>query len=363
MITTDCIIIGGGPAGLCAAKTALDSGLKVILFDRNHRLGGQLIKQTHKFFGSTHQYASMRGFDIAEKLIQDISSNPMCTLYTHATVVGLYPENVVTVLINQDYLRFQATSVCVATGASEKSLAFENNDLPGIYGAGAIQTLMNLYGVIPGKEVIMIGSGNIGLIVSYQLIQAGVTVKAVIEAAPAIGGYTVHASKLIRCGVPIYLSTTITKAYGDEKIEGIEIVSLNAQGQPLENTKQQLTTDALCIAVGLSPMHQLCSMINANVAYIAECGGYVPIVSDQFETSIAGVFAVGDATGIEEASSAMMEGYLVGLYMGQYCHSHHPQFERLVNEYQQQLHELRFGPYGQKTQIGLRKMKARWQDA
>ena len=87
-------------------------------------------------------------------------------------------------------------------GASEKFLAFENNDLPGIYGAGAVQTLMNLYGVLPGQEIMMVGSGNIGLIVSYQLLQAGVKVKAIIEAAPTIGGYKVHASKIRRLGNP-----------------------------------------------------------------------------------------------------------------------------------------------------------------
>jgi sarcosine oxidase subunit alpha len=177
MIKKELIIIGGGPSGLCAAKMAVDAGIRVLLIDRSPKLGGQLIKQTHKFFGSKAQYAKTRGFDIARLLIDQVKDHPLIEILQEATVVGLYEDKVVTVYHEDTYTKYQADRVIVATGASEKFLAFENNDLPGIYGAGAVQTLMNLYGVLPGQEIIMVGSGNIGLIVSYQLLQAGVHVK------------------------------------------------------------------------------------------------------------------------------------------------------------------------------------------
>jgi len=357
MIYKDLIIIGGGPSGLCAAKTALEAGISVLIIERSPEVGGQLVKQTHKFFGSKEQYAKMRGYDIAHKLYQDILAFSNLEILTDTTVVGLYQDQVVTVLNKEKYLRYQAGSIIVATGASEKFLAFENNDLPGIYGAGATQTLMNVYGVLPGKEVVMVGSGNIGLIVSYQLMQAGVKVKAIVEASPSIGGYKVHASKMTRLGVPILTSTTVKKALGKEEIEAIELVSLDKNWQEIPDTSKIMTLDALCISVGLTPMHQLLSMVGTEMKFVPELGGFVPIINNHHQTSVQSIFVCGDAVGIEEASSAMMEGYLTGLYVSEYLNHSHPDHETLVQHYESQLSQLRDGPFGIKTKVGLTKLK------
>ena len=357
MIEKDLIIIGGGPSGLCAAKTALEAGMEVLLIDRSPNLGGQLVKQTHKFFGSKAQYAKTRGFDIAKKLITDLEKFEKLEIKSNTTVTGLYPDHVVTTYDNHDYLRYQAKAVIVATGASEKFLAFENNDLPGIYGAGAVQTLMNSYGVIPGSEIVMVGSGNIGLIVSYQLLQAGVKVKAIIEAAPTIGGYKVHASKIRRLGIPILTSTTVKKAIGKDAIEEIEIVSLDEKWNEVPNSSQFISLDALCISVGLSPMHQLLSMVNAKTKFINELGGFVPVIDHHHQTSIPGIFVCGDAVGIEEASSAMMEGYLTGLYASNHLGKSHPNEKEMITHYENQLSMLRDGPFGIKTKVGLEKLR------
>ncbi len=357
MIQKELIIIGGGPSGLCAAKMAAEAGVSVLVCDRSLKLGGQLIKQTHKFFGSKAQYAKTRGFDIAKILIDDVIHHSMVEIMTEATVVGLYPDKVVTVYHNDTYIKYQAQTIIVATGASEKFLAFENNDLPGIYGAGAVQTLMNLYGVLPGQDIIMVGSGNIGLIVSYQLLQAGVNVKAIVEAAPTIGGYKVHASKIRRLGIPIMTQTTIQKAIGKEHIEAVELVSLDDKWQPIPGTEKTMPIDALCISVGLSPMHQLLSMVNAKTKFIPELGGFVPVIDDHHQTTVEGIFACGDAVGIEEASSAMMEGYLTGLYVTKHLHKEHPEQQRLMEKYEYELNMLRNGPFGVKTKIGLEKLR------
>src|SRR5690606_34976040 len=146
MLSKDLVIIGGGPAGLCAAINAASVGQSSLIIDRSPMLGGQLIKQTHMFFGSEKQYAKTRGIDIAKKLIKEVEESPLVEVWINSTAVGLYEDKVVTVLKDDKYLKVQAKAIIVATGASEKSLAFENNDLPGIYGAGAVQTLMNVYG-------------------------------------------------------------------------------------------------------------------------------------------------------------------------------------------------------------------------
>ena len=357
MIYKDLIIIGGGPSGLSAAKMALEAGISVLIIERSAHLGGQLIKQTHKFFGSKEQYAKTRCYDIAQKLLSDLDAFDDLVIKKEATVVGLYSDNVVTVLYNDKYERYQAKAIIVATGASEKSLAFENNDLPGIYGAGAIQTLMNLYGVLPGSETVMVGSGNIGLIVSYQLIQAGIKVKAIIEASSKIGGYKVHASKIARLGVPILTSTTIKRAIGETELEAIEIISLDEHWKEIEGSSRLMDVDTLCVSVGLTPMHQLLSMIGAQMKYVQELGGFVPIINDHHQTSIESVFVCGDAVGIEEASSAMMEGYLTGLYISDYLNQQHPNFEQETTKYEKQLSMLRDGPFGSKTKVGLQKLK------
>lgn len=358
MILKDLIIIGGGPAGLCAAKTASEAGLNVLIIERSPRLGGQLIKQTHKFFGSEKTYAKTRGFDIAKILISDVLKHPdQIEIMLDATVVGLYPGHELTVYQYGIYSKYKAKAIIVATGASEKFLAFENNDLPGIYGAGAVQTLMNLYGVLPGDSIVMVGSGNIGLIVSYQLMQAGVKVKALVEAAPKIGGYLVHASKLRRLGVPIMTSTTVKRAIGKDALEQVELVALNDKWEMIQGTEKIIDTDALCISVGLSPLHQLLSMAHVEMKFVNELGGMVPVISSEHETSVKNLFVCGDVVGIEEASSAIVEGYLVGLIAAKRLGFIHPHYETLEANYHAQLTNLRSGPFGLKTRIGLAKLR------
>lgn len=352
----DLIIVGGGPAGLSAAKIALEAGLHVTLIDRAPFVGGQLVKQTHKFFGSKDQFAKMRGIDIATHLKEQLDPYlDRLEILTDAFVVGMYKDYVLTVYQHHTYLKYKAKAVIIATGASEKVLAFENNDLPGIYGAGAVQTLMNLYGVLPGQEVVMVGSGNIGLIVSYQLIQAGVRVKAVLEAADHIGGYLVHASKLVRLGVPILTRTTVKKAFGKTRLDAVETIRLDDHWQPVAGTETILPCDVLCISVGLSPLHQLLSMASIDMTYVNELGGLVPQVNEHFETSMPRVFACGDVTGIEEASSAMVEGRMAGLMAADTLGQRHPDHETIYQALKHQLNVLRQGPMGEKIRIGLQK--------
>ncbi|MCK9236367.1 MAG: NAD(P)/FAD-dependent oxidoreductase [Acholeplasmataceae bacterium] len=357
MIQTDVLVIGGGPSGLCAAQLLIESGFKVILVDRSPVLGGQLVKQTHKFFGSKEQHAKTRGFDIANLLIDPLLNHPDLEIWTGATVLGLYPDLVATINQNEQYHKIQAQAIVVASGASEKFLAFENNDLPGVYGAGAVQTLMNQYGVRPADKIVMVGSGNIGLIVSYQCLQAGIQVQAIVEAAPQIGGYKVHASKLARLGVPIYTQKTVKKAIGKDKVEACEIVSLDDQFKEIPGTSEVIETDGICISVGLSPSYQLLDMIDAKLGYVPELGGTIPLIDDNYMTSVNHVFACGDGVGIEEASAAMMEGYLTGLAVARHLNQPHPENEQLMKQYTNALNTLREGPFGYKTNVGIEKMK------
>jgi sarcosine oxidase subunit alpha len=359
MIKTDIAVIGGGPAGLSAAIAAASSGAHVTLIDRNATPGGQLLKQTHMFFGSARQHASVRGFDIAKLLTDELEKyGDKVEVLTDSTALGLYEDGVLTVERARRYLKIQPSAIIAATGAFEKHLAFPNNDLPGIYGAGAVQTLMNQYGVAPGKSAVMVGAGNIGLIVSYQLLQAGIEVKAVIDAAPKIGGYLVHAAKIRRAGVPIYTATTVLHAHGEESLEKVTLAKLDERFQPIPGTEFEIETGVLCVAVGLTPLAELLWQIGCEMRYVPELGGHVPIRSTEYETSVKNVYVAGDVSGIEEASSAMVEGRLAGLCAAKNLGFEAPGFEAARRECLAELQALRSGPTGGKILAGLQKAVA-----
>lgn len=357
MRTTEIAIIGGGPAGLSAGISAADSGARVVLLEREDTLGGQLKKQTHKFFGSQKQYASNRGFHIGKILEEQLREyGKQVEILTKATALGFYEDGVLTFLQDKTYRKIKPDRLIVATGASEKFLAFPNNDLPGIYGAGAVQTLMNEYGVKPGANVLMVGAGNIGLIVSYQLMQAGVNVKAIIDAAPKIGGYLVHASKIRRRGVPILVSHTIKYAHGTNWVEGATIWELDENWNPIPGTEKEIEVDVICISVGLSPIVEFLWQAGCKMKYVSELGGHVPIRDRNLKTTVDEIYVAGDAAGIEEASSAMVEGKLAGISAAISLGYDNEKQENLREDYIEQLNSLRSGPVGEKILTGLNKV-------
>lgn len=358
MKNTDIAIIGGGPAGLSAAICAASLGAKIILIDDGLELGGQLIKQTHKFFGSNEQFAGIRGIEIAKKMIQDIKKLDNIEITTNATVTGYYEDDIITIVegVNGDILRkIKASRMIVATGSSENMLPFVNNDLPGVYGAGAVQTLMNLYGVVPGKSILMIGAGNIGLIVSYQLLQAGIHVEAIVETLPNIGGYLVHASKIRRLGVPIYTSHTLKQVYGTDGVDKVVICKIDKNFQFIEGAEKELNIDTICLAVGLSPLSDLLWQAGCQMKYVAELGGYVALRDDNLRTTEDNIYIAGDVAGIEEASSAMLEGKIAALNAAVSLNYKCKNFPLINKKFKEELLEFRANPLSEKVKAGIKK--------
>jgi thioredoxin reductase len=158
-----------------------------------------------------------------------------------------------------------------------------------------------------------VGSGNVGLIVSYQLVQAGAEIIAVVDILPKIGGYWVHASKITRLGIPICTSHTVKEVEGNGKVEMATVVEVDSNYRPIPGTEKHFEIDTVCIAVGLSPLSELAWMCGCKFMYIPELGGHVPVHNENMETTIQGIYVAGDAAGIEEASTAMMQGAMAGL--------------------------------------------------
>ena len=350
------MVIGGGPAGLCAALSAAALGARVLLAERDEFPGGQLVKQTHKFFGSEKQYAGDRGIHIGEMLLEKAQEEPNIEIWAASTVLAIYEDGIVTVEHEGRHTKVKPERIIIATGASENFLAFPGNDLPGVYGAGAVQTLMNVDGIKPAQRVLMVGAGNIGLIVSYQLKQAGVEVAAVIRRSPVIDGYLVHASKIQRAGIPVLTRHTILEAYGDGKVEGVVIARVGEDKKPIPGEEIRIECDAICLAVGLSPLTELAWQAGCEMAYVSELSGHVPIVDEKLETTRSGIYCAGDVSGVEEASSAMVEGRLAGISAAVSLGYGKEEAAMLQKEAMNELRELRAGPMGRQIRKGMQKV-------
>ena len=348
IIETDVAVIGAGSAGLCAAYQAASAGAQVLVIDENHLPGGQLFKQIHKFFGSRAHQAGTRGFVIGRELLDRVEKSG-AKVWLDTVVYGMQKDCSLGVIHEGQHYVVKAKKVIVATGAKENYMAFPGSTLPGVMGAGAAQTMINVNRVLPGQRILMLGSGNVGLIVSYQLMQAGADVVALVEGAPFIGGYGVHAGKIRRAGVPIFVGHTIKEITGHDQVEQVTIVAVDSKWQHIPGTEKTFDVDTVCLAVGLNPMTELVWMTGCAFTFIPAFGGHVPLHDRNMETTIKGLYVAGDVTGVEEASSAMEEGNLAGIAAAQALGFYTEQeAEAGKAEIWQRLETLRSGMFGEK---------------
>jgi NADPH-dependent 2,4-dienoyl-CoA reductase/sulfur reductase-like enzyme/Fe-S-cluster-containing hydrogenase component 2/bacterioferritin-associated ferredoxin len=288
-LEVDVLVLGGGPAGLSAAAELGKAGVRTLLVDDKHRPGGKLLLQTHKFFGSIEDCnAGTRGFEIAGILEERLEAYPSVSVWTDSTMVGVYSDRKAGVVTGGTTYRLVTPSVILnAAGAREKSLIFQGNTLPGVYGAGAFQTLVNRDLIKCAEKIFVIGGGNVGLIAAYHALQAGIGVVGLAEAMPECGGYQVHADKIKRLGVPIMTGHTVLRADGADRVETVTVAAVDEYFKPLPGTEKTLACDTILVAVGLHSIDEF---------------------SRQAEQAGVPVFSAGDAREIAEASSAVFSG-------------------------------------------------------
>lgn len=292
-LAVEALVIGGGPAGMSAAVELGKLGVKTLLVDDKHRLGGKLLLQTHRFFGSRDAvYAGTRGVAIAERLAAEVHAQRTVEVWLQSPALAVFSDQRVGVLREgRRYVLVRPRVLVVATGARERSLVFPGNTLPGVYGAGAFQTLVNRDLVRAATRLFVVGGGNVGLIAAYHALQAGIEVVGLCEALPECTGYKVHRDKLARLGVPIYTSHTVVAAHGERHVEAITIAQVDEKFRPIPGTEKTFPCDTILIAVGLDPVDEFYRKAR-------EFG--IP------------AFAAGDAQEIAEASAAIFTGRIAG---------------------------------------------------
>jgi len=292
------LIIGGGPAGLSAAIELGKRGTKTLIVDDKDRLGGKLVLQTHKFFGSVEDsHAGTRGYEIAKILEKELCEYESVEIWLNTSAAAVFSDRIVGVVRdNRKYRRIKPQKLLVTAGAREKMLSFPGNTLPGVYGAGAFQTLVNRDLVKSAQRVLIVGGGNVGLIAGYHAIQAGIEVVALVEALPRVGGYKVHADKLKRLGVPIYTGHTVVAASGSDKVETVTIARLDKHWHVVPDTHRTFEVDTVLIAVGLAEVNEF----------------YLKAKQWGMDA-----FCAGDAQEIAEASAAMFTGKIEGFKIAQ----------------------------------------------
>ncbi len=298
-LEVEVLIIGGGPSGLAAAIELGKHGIDTLLIDDKHALGGKLVLQTHKFFGSEEDSnAGVRGHDIGKLLAAEVEKHPSVKIWLNSTALFVFSDKNVGILKDGVYKIVTPARILNAAGAREKFLRFNGNHLARIYGAGAFQTLVNRDLIRPTNRLFIIGGGNVGLIAGYHALQAGIEVVGLAEAMPQCGGYKVHADKLRRLGVPIFTSHSILSANGDETVRSVTIAQVDHKFQAIKGTEKSFDCDTILIAVGLDSLSEF--------------------TQEALDAGIP-VYAAGDALEIAEASSAMFNGKIAGLTIVKDC--------------------------------------------
>ncbi len=301
MSSYDIVIIGGGPAGLAAAAAAKREGVdSILILERDTQLGGILNQCIHNGFGLHTFKEELTGPEYAQRFIDQVEELKI-EYKLNTMVMDITPDKEITAMNRTDGLfHIQAKSIILAMGCRERSRGALN--IPGyrpagIYSAGTAQRLVNIEGFMPGREVVILGSGDIGLIMARRMTLEGAKVKVVAELMPYSGGLK---RNIVQClddfGIPLKLSHTVVDIKGKERLEGITLAAVDHKGKPIPGTEEEYSCDTLLLSCGLIPENEISRSIGVDMEPVTSG----PVVNESLETSVEGVFACGNVLHVHD---------------------------------------------------------------
>ena len=300
MTEHDIVIIGGGPAGMAAAVAAFNQGARdIIVFDREEKLGGILRQCIHNGFGLHKLGTELTGPEYAavyEKMVEERGIR----VYNNTMVTEITPDRVVTARNSDGIQKIKAKAIILAMGCRERSrgaLNISGTRPAGVYSAGTAQKLINLEGLKVGKKAVILGSGDIGLIMARRLSIEGAKVEAVCEIMPYSGGLT---RNIVQCledyGIPLYLNTTVAEIHGKERVEGVTIAEVDDKRNIIESSKRYIPCDTLLLSVGLIPENELTKGAGIEIDPVTSGA----VVDEHRETNVKGIFACGNVLQVHD---------------------------------------------------------------
>ena len=301
MKTYDIVIIGGGPAGLAAAVSAVKNGVRnVLILERDGELGGILNQCIHNGFGLHTFGEELTGPEYADRFIRQVKELDI-PYKLNTMVMDISSERVVTAMNREEGLfEIKAGAVILAMGCRERprgALNIPGYRPAGIFSAGTAQRLVNIEGYLPGREVVILGSGDIGLIMARRMTLEGAKVKVVAELMPYSGGLK---RNIVQClddfGIPLKLSHTVVDIRGKERVEGVTLAKVEEKGKPIPGTEEEYSCDTLLLSVGLIPENELSRDMGVKLNPVTSG----PSVNESLETSIEGVFACGNVLHVHD---------------------------------------------------------------
>jgi NADPH-dependent 2,4-dienoyl-CoA reductase/sulfur reductase-like enzyme len=322
--TVDVAVVGAGPAGMAAAVAAAELGLRVAILEEQPRLGGQYLALDGKDASTRRSPAQRQG----ERLRGALGTLPV-EVWTGALVWNFERSGELHVYHGGRVSTLSAGAVVLACGGRELSIPFPGWTLPGVMTVGAGQLLAKHHDVLPGKRVLLAGSGPLLLAAACEMIRLGAQVAGVLEAsdprrwlrhAPAMWsqwerlveglGYL---RRMRQAGVPYRFGRAVVAAYGHTRVERVDIAALDAGGRPRLDTVEQIAVDALCVSFGLTPNIELAQLAGAALAFDPRLGGWIPRVDAGLQTTVPGLFAAGETATVAGADAALITGHLAGL--------------------------------------------------
>ena len=294
------VIIGGGPAGLAAAAELYKKGIRdVLILEREKSLGGILRQCIHDGFGLTRFGETLSGPEYAQRFI-DMIEEMKIPYVTDTTVLSITPDKRILAASREGILEIQAKAVILAMGCRERTrgaISIPGERPAGVYTAGVAQSYINLHNKMVGREVVILGSGDIGMIMARRLTLEGAHVQAVFELQPYSSGLPRNIEQCLRdYDIPLYLSHTVTDILGRERLEGVVVSQVDEHLQPIPGTEKTYACDTLILSVGLIPENEL--SLGAGVVLDNRSKG--AIVDESYQTSVEGIFAAGNVLHVHD---------------------------------------------------------------